>query len=138
MIGSRRRILYKQDGSCIFLVVRRFRCRDCKKISHELPDMVVPYKHHESDTIASELREEAPFEADCCPAEVSTISRWKHCFFYIKTFLEESLHALQNRQGSSSFLILPLSPLNRQPEDWFRLLVYHLVNSGFWIHTHFA
>ena len=69
--------MHKQDDSCIFLVVRRLRCRGCKKISHELPDMVIPYKRYESDTIASGLREDVPLEADCCPAEGSTISRWK-------------------------------------------------------------
>lgn len=138
MIGSRRRILYKQDSSCIFLVVRRLRCLGCKKISHELPDIVVPYKHYESDTIASELRGDMLPEIDCCPAETSTINRWKHWFFCRQIFLEKSLRTLQNRHGSSSFFILPLSPLSHQPKGWFRFLVYYLVNSGFWIHTRFA
>lgn len=130
--------MHKQDDSCIFLVVRRLRCCGCKKISHELPDMVVPYKRHESDTIANGLREDVPPEVDCCPTESSTISRWKHWFFYNQTFLEESLHALQNQQDGISLLILPLSPLHRQPQGWLRLLVYRLVNSGFWIHTRSA
>ena len=100
--------------------------------------MVVPYKRHESDTIANGLREDVPPEVDCCPTESSTISRWKHWFFYNQTFLEESLHALQNQQDGISLLILPLSPLHRQPKGWLRLLVYHLVNAGFWIHTRLA
>lgn len=137
VIGSRGRSLYKQDGSCLFLMIRRLRCRDCKKISHELPDMVVPYKHHESDTIANALRENMPQETDCCPAETSTINRWKHWFFYNQTFLEESLRTLQ-KQNSSLLLTLPLSPLSRQREGWLRLLVCYLVNSGFWMHTRFA
>lgn len=30
------------------LVVRRLRCTQCRKIHHELPDCVVPYKRYES------------------------------------------------------------------------------------------
>ena len=137
MIGSRRRSLYKQDGSCLFLMVRRLRCRDCKKISHELPDIIVPYKHHESNSIAQALTEDVPIETDCCPAEASTINRWKHWFYYRQLFFEESLLTLQEQNGSL-LLTPPLSPLNRQPEGWLRLLVYYLVNSSFWVHTRFA
>lgn len=138
VIGSRRRILYKQDGSCIFLVVRRLRCLDCEKISHELPDVVVPYKRHESDAIAYGLTEDVPPEIDCCMAEYSTISRWKHWLFYNRLFFEESLRIIQTQTNHISFPHLPLSPLNRQPKDWLRLLVYHLVNTGFWEHTRLA
>ena len=53
-------------------MVRRLRCLDCKKISHELPDMVVPYKRHESDIIACELTADVPAETDYCMAESST------------------------------------------------------------------
>lgn len=138
VIGSRRRILHKQDGSCIFLVVRRLRCLGCKKINHELPNMVIPHKHHESDTIACGLTEEVPPEADCCPVESSTISRWKHWLFNNHIFFEESLRIIQKRTNHVSLPVLPLFPLNRQPQGWLRFLVYHLVNSGFWGHTRLA
>lgn len=132
MIGSRRRILYKQDDSCIFLVVRRLRCLGCKKISHELPDIVVPYKRHESDTIAFGLTEKVPQKESCCPAESSTINRWKHWFFYNQLFFEKSLCILQRQTNHVTFPVIPLSPLNFQPQGWLRLLVYLLVNFGFW------
>lgn len=138
MIGSRRRILYKQDGSCVFLVVRRLRCLECERISHELPDIVVPYKHHESDTIACGLAEDDSLMRKSCPAEVSTINRWKHWFFCRHTLFEEPLRTLQEHNSTVLRLNLPLFPLDCQPEGWFRTIVYYLVNSGAWRHTRFA
>ncbi len=138
MIGSRRRVLYKQDGSCVFLMIRRLRCADCRRISHELPDMVIPYKHYESDTIESELSESGPAQEKCCPAENSTMNRWKHWFFLRHTFFEEALSTIREQHVCASVLILPLYPLYRQPEGWLRILICGIVNSGFWRQTRFA
>ena len=110
MIGSRRRILCKQDGSCVFLVVRRLRCLECERISHELPDIVVPYKHHELDTIADGLVEDDSLARKSCPAEVSTINRWKHWFFSSHIFFEESLRTLQEQSSTVLHLSFPLFP----------------------------
>lgn len=132
MVGSRRRILCRQDGSCVFLVVRRLRCLECEKISHELPDIVVPYKHHESDTIACGLVEDDSLMGKSCPVEVSTVNRWKHWFFRRHIFFEESLQTLQEQNGTILCLAFPLFSLSRQPTGWLRIIVYYLVNSGFW------
>ena len=94
--------------------------------------MAVPYKRHESDTIACGLAEDVPPEEDCCPAETSTVCRWKHWFMSSHILMEEALGVLQKRRSSSSRLILPLYPLSRQRKGWLKLLVHTLVNSGFW------
>ena len=41
------------DGSVEVLIIRRLRCREekCRKIHHELPDILVPYKRHCAETI---------------------------------------------------------------------------------------
>ena len=138
VIGSRRRVLYQQDGSCIFLVVRRLRCLGCKKISHELPDIVVPYKRHEADTIACRLAGNPLQKAVCCPAESSTMNRWKHWFFYNQVYFEKSLLSIKKQTNRVPYPFFPLSPLNRQPEGWLRHLIYHLVNFDFWKQTRSA
>lgn len=38
-------------GQSVKLVIRRLRCDKCRRIHHELPDCVVPYKRHCSETI---------------------------------------------------------------------------------------
>ncbi len=57
VIGSSRRVLINRTAPAFFyimmsgeaqhllFVIGRLRCADCRRISHELPDMVVPYKH---------------------------------------------------------------------------------------------
>ncbi|WP_177213477.1 DUF6431 domain-containing protein [Proteiniclasticum ruminis] len=47
IIGSRRRYSIEATGSRQTLVVRRMRCPNnvCRKIHHELPDILVPYKY---------------------------------------------------------------------------------------------
>ncbi|MCD7715322.1 MAG: DUF6431 domain-containing protein [Lachnospiraceae bacterium] len=39
------------DGETIILIIRRFRCLDCLRIHHEFPDIVVPYKRYDAETI---------------------------------------------------------------------------------------
>lgn len=138
VIGSRKRILCKQDGSVIHLIIRRLKCTNCHKISHELPDLVVPYKRHESDTIAAVLTDTSSIEEDCCPVEESTMHRWKLWFFLLHTYLEGAVRALMVMWRCESFVILPLYPLRRQADGWLKILVRNLVNSGRWLHTRSA
>ena len=119
-------------------MIGRLRCADCRRISHELPDMVIPYKHYESDTIESELSESGPAQEKCCPAENSTMNRWKHWFFLRHTFFEEALSTIREQHVCASVLILPLYPLYRQPEGWLRILARGLVNSDLWRQTRSA
>ncbi|MGM0883647.1 MAG: DUF6431 domain-containing protein [Bacillota bacterium] len=51
VIGSRKRTLTSEEGEYHLLVVRRLRCAQCRKIHHELPDCVVPYKRYESTCV---------------------------------------------------------------------------------------
>ncbi len=43
VIGSRKRNTLQGDGETIILIIRRLRCRNCRRIHHELPDILVPY-----------------------------------------------------------------------------------------------
>jgi hypothetical protein len=53
IIGSRRRYVIEATGSRQTLVVRRIRCLDNvrRKIHHELPDILVPYKIHAAEIL---------------------------------------------------------------------------------------
>ncbi|MCL6611609.1 MAG: DUF6431 domain-containing protein [Peptococcaceae bacterium] len=46
--GSRRRKYVNGTGDTIVLVIRRLRCRNCGRLHHELPDILVPYKRYGS------------------------------------------------------------------------------------------
>lgn len=63
VIGVRNRKTIDSSGSREMLVIRRLRCKNCRKIHHELPDMLIPYKRHCTETIESILAGEV---ADIC------------------------------------------------------------------------
>lgn len=132
VIGSRRRVLFQQDGTSHQLVIRRLRCTECHRISHELPDKIIPYKRYESDVISEALREETIFENDFCPAENSTIKRWKLWFFLLHKYIEDVVRAFAEFLGSKYFVRIPLYPLFGQANDWLKLIVRNLINSGRW------
>lgn len=93
VIGRRKRILQRQDASASHLIIRRLKCTGCGRISHELPDIVMPYKCHESATISQVLEERATSRQDSY-CENSTIRRWKLWFFLLRDYLENTVHAL--------------------------------------------
>ncbi|MGI6467766.1 MAG: DUF6431 domain-containing protein [Syntrophomonadaceae bacterium] len=45
-ISRRKRSCIDSLGEKVILSIRRLRCVECKRIHHELPDMLVPYKRH--------------------------------------------------------------------------------------------
>lgn len=138
MIGSRKRVLFRQDGSRDRLVIRRLQCCECHRISHELPDIIVPYKRYESDAVADALGETVSPENDCCPAEHSTIQRWKLWFFLLRDHIEGAVRALMELMSIKAFVRLPLCPLSLQSDGWLKVLVRNLVNSGRWRQTRSA
>lgn len=134
MYGSRKRILYKQDGSSLRLVIRRLKCQNCGRLSHELPDIVVPYKRYEADAIAQVLQQ--PDQTiQACSCENSTLLRWKLWFFLLRDYLEGAVRSLLASIDAVAFVKLPLEPLSSQPDGWLRHLVRSLVNSGRWRQT---
>ncbi len=136
--GSRKRVLFRQDGTADRLMIRRLQCMECRRISHELPDLVVPYKRYESDVISDALDESADPEDSCCPAELSTIQKWKLWFFLLSGYFEASVRALMEFMDIKAFIRLPLYPLSQQADGWLKILVRNLVNSGRWRQTRSA
>lgn len=134
MIGSRKRILRRRDASVTNLIIRRLKCTDCRRISHELPDIIVPYKRHESAAISQALEEQDSSRQDSY-CEDSTIYRWKLWFFLLRDYLENAVRALMELWHCAAFVSLPLYPLECQADGWLKILVRNLVNSGRWLQT---
>ena len=51
VIGSRSRQSLCGDGTRRTLRIRRLRCEECRKIHHELPDFLVPYKRYTANVV---------------------------------------------------------------------------------------
>ena len=75
--GERQRIVTESDGEKRKLIIRRLKCDKCRKIHHELPDCIVPYKRHSAETIENIISG----KNDKVPCETGTIRRimqwWK-------------------------------------------------------------
>ena len=133
--GSRKRVLFCQDGTRKTLVIRRLRCGRCESIHHELPDIVAPYKRYESEAVESVLASSGQESANKFPGELRTYQRLKMWFYLVHSHIEGALRALKEQMQLESVVRLPLFPLHRQVDGWLKHLVRHLVNSGRWLQT---
>ena len=78
MKGWRRRgSIDHLENSTVFLV-RRVKCKGCSKIHHVLPDIIIPYKHHNAETVEMIIRERAD-ETFCNESEINRIKSWWVC-----------------------------------------------------------
>ena len=94
VIGSRRRVWYKSSGEKTKLIIRRLCCEMCKKIHHELPDMLVPYKRYDAESIEGVVSE--PARSDVA-ADESTISRWRSWFLAWAVYAAGCLQSISIR-----------------------------------------
>ncbi len=71
---TRRRHCIERDGTYRWYLLRRLRCPECKRIHLEMPDFMEPKKHYNAQLIRDTV---SGIEVSC-PAEDSTIRRWKN------------------------------------------------------------
>ena len=144
MIGSRKRKCINSEGRRIILRIRRLRCKVCRSIHHELPDILVPYKRHCSESIESVLD---PNGIICVAADDSTIRRWRKWFRkYIDHFtgcLESIAVKLGRRTAkemtrSSRFGFQRVIDFVGDAPGWLARIVRPVANTNNWIHTRFA
>lgn len=144
MIGSRERICITESGEKIVLIIRRLRCTQCRRIHHELPDMLVPYKLHVSDSIEAVVREDLTLSVS---ADDCTLGRWKSWFNAMVDYFQGCLKSIairfcrENAEDKSG---LPKSKLQRiwqyvgNAPGWLARIVRPIVNTNLWVHTRSA
>lgn len=145
IIGSRKRKLVSEDGERRVLVVRRLRCTQCRKVHHELPDCVVPYKRYESACVEQIVSE--PAALSTVAADDATLRRWKNWFQEQSTYLLGALRSISIRFHQN-----PVESLSAFPQSahhhfghyvgdapgWLARIVRPVVNSNLWVHTRSA
>lgn len=145
VIGSRGRKIVHASGEQSKLVIRRLRCRACRKVHHELPDCIVPYKRYESGCVENVITSE-PSEVDIA-ADNSTLYRWRSWFCSLATYMLGCLDSIAVRfhldvveESSES----PQTAHHRfgryvgDADGWLARVVRPVVNSNFWVHTRSA
>lgn len=71
--GIRRRHAIDSAGVSHWYLLRRWRCPACQSFHLELPDFMALRRHYEAETI----RDVQIGDGESCPADDSTIRRWK-------------------------------------------------------------
>ena len=123
VLGRRKRVVINTDGNKEKLSIRRLRCSLCRKIHHELPDCVIPYKRHCVETIENIITGNT--EDICC--DFVTEHRIRSWWMTIKLYFEKILASLKIKYG------VELSA-NTAPREIIRALV----NLNLWVHTRSA
>lgn len=139
-VGSRKRVWYKSSGEKAKLVIRRLCCEACRKIHHELPDLLVPYKRYDAESLEGALS--ASSQVDVA-ADESTLLRWKCWFLAWVVYAAGCLQAIGIRMGLLFPVISPsakpqsaLHVLGRLVGDaagWLKRVVRPLPNSHLWV-----
>ncbi len=144
VIGSRKRNCIDGIGNSIVLRIRRLRCKECRSIHHELPDLLVPYKRHCSESIESVL---SPKAIPCVAADDSTIRRWRNWFREYTDHFLGCLESIAVRLGRNSAKKVTHSSKSRfqrvidfvgDASGWLARIVRSVVNTNNWIHTRSA
>jgi hypothetical protein len=119
------------------------RCKVCKRVHHELPDLLVPYKRFSSKSIESVIVDD---KAAPVPADESTLSRWRSWFRESVSHFSGCLTSIAIKFGKSSVSdsFRKMSLLQRlwhhvgDAEGWLARVVRSVVNSNNWLHTRSA
>lgn len=145
VIGSRRRKLVSESGEHRLLIIRPLRCTQCRKIHHELPDCVVPYKRYESACVEQVVSESVSLPT--AAADDSTMQRWKDWFHEHTVYLLGALRSIAARFHQDPAEKPSLPPQTAHHEighyvgdapGWLARIVRAVVNSNLWVHTRSA
>lgn len=126
------------------MIIRRLRCKTCKRVHHELPDILVPYKRYRIECIEAVINGE---KALSVVADESTISRWKRWFRVLANHFLGCLISITARYGKGAAeerSELPGSSLQRicyyvgDGPGWLARVVRPVVNTNLWVQTRSA
>jgi hypothetical protein len=145
VIGSRQRKLVSDDGSHRVLVIRRLRCSQCRKIHHELPDCIVPYKRYESTSVEQVVTE--PEAVSTVAADDATLRRWRTWFGEQTEYWLGALRSIAIRFHPDPVgkLSVPSQSAHHSfghyvgdAPGWLARMVRPIVNANLWVHTRSA
>jgi hypothetical protein len=123
LLSWRERHYKNENNNKETIVIRRLCCNGCKKIHHELPDILIPYKRHCRETIEkilSENRKEVE-EVECDESTVQKIKAWWSSMqLYFSSVMQSLSEKLEMKFTE---------PLK------VREIVRAVANSHLWIHT---
>ena len=137
-----RRLRKSKDlvGGVRLFLLRRLLCENCRKLHTEIPDIIQPYKHYDSNTIQSVL--DRSVDALACEASGSTTRRWERDFAEAEADINQRLASVHAREANSTAPLSmpsdPVSTIRAGIECWLAFVMRLLINSGHELRTRFA
>jgi hypothetical protein len=145
VVGSRRRVWYRSSGDQEKLIIRRLYCRQCERIHHELPDVLVPYKRYGAESIE-------PVVSDVEPADVAaddaTLYRWRQWFEAWAPYAVGCLTSIAlrfqldwpvgNVSGSPLTVLQAIGRNEGISTGWLAKVVRPIANVHLWVQTRSA
>jgi len=123
VIGTRSRGYIKDDGIKEILVIRRLRCKGCRVIHHELPDILIPYKRYCSKTVEDVIS--GNIGNVCCDdLMIRRIRAWWESY---RLYFNGAIASLREIYGNVF-----------SAESAPREIVKSVVNANLWLHTRSA
>ena len=137
---TRLRGLKNLIGEIRRFLLRRFYCKECKTTHTEIPDIIQPYKHYDTEAIQCVLDcSEAPAG---CAADDSTIRRWKKTFAEAEPDLTQRLASVfaQMTDGHVPLESAPrtFNTIRARHSYWLPFVMGLLINSGHKLRARFA
>ena len=130
----------KSSGEIWHFMLRRLLCEDCAKLHTEIPGIIQPYKHYDSETIQNVI--DGGEKAVDCIADESTIYRWKSDFAKAETDINQRVASVYAQEtGNKAPLLLSatmLAYIRAIKKDWLAFVIVLLINSGHKLRTRFA
>jgi hypothetical protein len=129
-------------GEIRYFLLRRLRCQKqgCNKLHTEIPNIIQPYKHYDSDTIQSVL--DGSENAAACVADNSTIRRWETGFAEAEADINQRLASIYAQETDEKVPIAStvhiLDRIKIKITRWLTFVMALLINNGYRLRTRFA
>ncbi len=140
VIGSRRRTRRRLTGERQVLVIRRLQCSGCRRIHHELPTCLVPYKRYDAESIEAVATQG---RAAAVAVDEGTITRWLHWLATWGPAVRRWWAAVAARATTAPGDPWPVAlqgppPWPAAPPGWLAVVVQRLVQGAAWGQTRSA
>lgn len=140
VVGSRRRTRRTADGTRQVLVIRRLYCAACRRIHHELPACLVPYKRYDAPSFEAVA---AQGRAAAVAVDEGTVTRWRHWLTTLGVAARRWWAAAAARAATDPGDPWPVAlqgppPWPMAPAGWLAVVVHRLVAAAAWGQTRSA
>ena len=121
--------------------LRRLLCQACLKLHTEIPSIIQPYKHYDSETIQSVL--DGSEGADACAADDSTIRRWRSDFTKAAPDITLRMASVYSQLTDKKTPIgfsstISIAAIQAKVKYWLSFVMALLINCGHKLCTQFA